>query len=444
MATTQERLESPPREAPDGVIKAETTGRKRRFLIPAAIVAAVIALIFGIRYLVYAANHVTTDDAQVGGDITTISARVKGQVLGVYVAENQRVHKGDKLLKIDPSDYVIAVDQAQAALAQAIAAQQAAEQGVPLQSAMTAAQTAQAQAGIAQAGGQTQAAEAAVSSAIAGVGVAQNKVASAIAQQAAANADAVKAQHDLQRAQQLVSEGAISRSDWDAAKAAYDTAIANQQAAAQNVDIARAGVDQAMQAARQAQGALAQAQAGIASGNAQLQQAQTGNQNTDIKAAQARTASAQVVAAKAALASAELQLSYTNVTAPVDGVVSKKSVDVGDTLAVGQPLMAVASTTGLYVDANLKETQITNVRVGQPCQVKVDAYPGHTFTGAVESLSPATGATFALIPPDNASGNFTKVVQRVPIRCSIDPASDPDNLLKQGLSVEIAIDTSKH
>ncbi|HET9343149.1 MAG TPA: HlyD family secretion protein [Candidatus Eremiobacteraceae bacterium] len=430
MSTTQERLQTPPHEAPDGSVDVATTGRKRRFLIPIGIIVAIVGIIFGVRYLIYAAHHVSTDDAQIGGDITTISARVKGQVVGVYVHENQVVHKGDKLLKIDDSDYLIAIAQAKAALAQALAAQKAAVQGVPLQSAVTAAQTAQAEAGIAQASGQTQAANA-------GVVAAEGKLAAAQAQANAATADAVKAQHDLDRAKQLVAEGAIPRSQWDAAQAAYDNAIANQQSAQHDVSIAQAGITQASAAAQQAQ-------AGIAAGNAQLLQAQTGNQTTDIKVSQAQTASAQVTAARAALASAELQLSYTNVTAPIDGVISKKSVDVGDMLAVSQPVMAIASTNDLYVVANLKETQITNVRVGQPVEIKVDAYPGRTFTGKVLSLSAATGATFALIPPDNASGNFTKVVQRLPVRTSIDASSDPEHMLKQGLSAEISIDTTNH
>src|SRR5215472_6514638 len=233
MSTTQERLQTPP-QAPEGSLDVATTGRKRRILIPIAIIVAIAGIIFGVRYLVYAAHHVSTDDAQIGGDITTISARVKGQVVGVYVHENQVVHKGDKLLKIDDSDYLIAVAQAKAALAQALAAQQAAAQGVPLQSAVTAAQTAQAEAGVAQATGQTEAANA-------GIVEAEHKLASVQAQANAANADALKAQHDLGRAKQLVAEGAIPRSDWDAAQAAYDNAIANQQAAAHGVTISQAG-----------------------------------------------------------------------------------------------------------------------------------------------------------------------------------------------------------
>jgi membrane fusion protein (multidrug efflux system) len=405
-------------------------------------VVALIAAIFGIRYLVYAAHHVSTDDAQITGDITTIAPRVKGEVTAVYVSDNQHVHKGDKLVRLDDRDYVVAVEQARAALAQAIASDAAAQGGVPLQSALTAAQTAQAEAGIAQASGQIAAARARVASANEGVIAAQHKVAAAESQAAAATAAATKAQHDAGRARQLVAQGAISQSEFDAAKAGWDTAAANEMAAMHNVEVAKTGVDQATQDASQAQAALVQADAGISASNAQLQQAQTGTQQTAIKSAQAQTASAQVKAAQAALAAAQLQLSYTELTAPIDGVISKKSVNVGDTVAASQPLLAIASTSHLWIIANLKETQITNVRPGQPVDIKVDAYPGTVFKGKVESLSPATGATFALIPPDNASGNFTKVVQRLPVRIAVDPASDPNSQLKQGLSVEVSIDTS--
>jgi membrane fusion protein (multidrug efflux system) len=444
MATTQERLAPQAELHEDGVTPVETNGRRRRFIIPAVVILVIVGLIFGIRYLVFASHHVTTDDAQIGGDITTVAPRVKGQVQAVYVHENQTVHKGDILLKIDPSDYTVAVQQAQAALSQAEANQAAANEGVPLQAALTGAQTAQAQAGIDQAGGQVAASADNVLSARAGIAAAQQRVAAARAQATAAQAAAVKAQQDEARAQTLVSQGAISQSQYDAYKSAADAAVANQSAAQHDIDVAQAQAAQANQAWHQAQAALVQAQAGISASDAMLQQAQTGNQTTTIKAAQAETATAQVKAAQAALASAQLQLSYTTIRASVDGVVSKKSVDVGDNVAVGQPLMAIASATGLWVTANLKETQITNVRVGQPVDITVDAFPGRTFTGKVESLSPATGATFALIPPDNASGNFTKVVQRLPIRTTVDASSDPEHLLRQGLSVEIAIDTTNH
>jgi membrane fusion protein (multidrug efflux system) len=392
------------------------TGRKRRIIIPIVAIVVVIGLIFGVRFLIYSAHHVGTDDAQVGGNITTISPKVKGQVVAVYVNENQAVRRDDRLVQLDDRDYRVALAQAQAAYSQAIANLQAASTAVPQQSTVTAAQEAQAQAGISQAAS--------------GVLNAQERAASAQADYMAAQANAVKAQNDVNRARTLVVEGAIAKSQFDATQAAYVTAVANRDAAKQGIVAAQAAVDQA--------------QAAVLSSRAQFEQAQTGQQTTQIKSAQAQVSAAQVQAAAAALANAKLQESYTRITAPVDGIVSKKSVNVGDTVSVGQPLMAIADHTHLWVDANLKETQIQNVRVGQPVEIRVDAFPHLVFRGSVESISAATGATFALIPPDNASGNFTKVVQRVPVRIAIDPSSDPDHLLRQGLSVEVSIDTTNH
>jgi membrane fusion protein, multidrug efflux system len=405
-------------------------GRRRRIIILIVAVVAVIGLIVGIPYLVYASHHVSTDDAQVTGDITTISPRVKGQVKAVYVQDDQIVRKGDKLVVLDDRDLRAAADQAAAAYTQAQASERAAQIGVPQQAALTAAQTAQATAGVGQAQSGLQTAQAKYASAQAAVSAARSQL-------EAAQANLTKAAQDESRARALVAQGAIAQAQWDAAKAAYDAAHATRDAAAQ-------GVRQAQDALTQAQAGIAQAQDQIAAGGAQLAQAQTGVQTTEIRSAQAATSSAQVKAAKATLDLARLQVSYATILAPIDGVVSKKSVNVGDLVAAGQPLMAVASTTSIWVTANLKETQIGNVRVGQPVDIKVDAYPRSKFTGKVESIASATGATFALIPPDNASGNFTKVVQRVPVRIAVtqDAASDP--ALRQGLSVEVTIDTSNH
>ena len=419
-----------------------TAGRKRRILIPLGVVATLVLLILGIRYLLYAAHHVTTDDAQINGDITTIAPRVKGQVVAVPVKENQVVTKGTRLLVLDNRDFKAAVAQSEAALQQARGGAQAAAIGVPLQSALTSAQTSQAEAGVTQAVGATAAAAAKIGTAQAGVRVARERVSVAQAQLAAADSALTKATSDRDRAQQLVGSGAISKQQYDTAVAAYQAALANDQAARIGVEVAVTGVQQATNDLAQAQAGAVQAGAQVSASQAQVAQAQTGGEQTKIKQANAVTGSAQVSAAQAALDIAQLQLSYTVVTAPVDGVVSKKSVNVGDTVASGQPVLAIASQTGLWVVANLKETQLTSVRAGQPVVIKVDAFPHQEFKGTVSSISPATGATFALIPPDNASGNFTKVVQRIPIRIDIDPSSDPTHLLRQGLSAVVAIDTS--
>jgi membrane fusion protein (multidrug efflux system) len=419
-----------------------TTGRKRRILIPLGIIAALVLIIVGIRYLVYAAHHVSTDDAQIAGDITTIAPRVKGQVIAVPVRENQIVTRGTRLLVLDDRDFRAAVAQAQAALDQARGGAQAAALGVPLQNALSSAQTSQAEAGVSQAQGATAAANAKIGIAQAGLRAAHERVSVALAQLAAADAALTKATSDRDRAQQLIGAGAISHQQHDEAVAAYQLALANDQAARVGVDVANTGVQQAANDLAQAEAGAAQAGAQVSANQAQLQQALTGSQQTQIKQAQAVTGSAQASAAQAALDIARLQLSYTVITAPVDGVVSKKSVNIGDTVASGQPVMAIASQKGLWVVANLKETQLTAVRAGQSVDIKVDAFPKMTFRGTVSSISPATGATFALIPPDNASGNFTKVVQRIPIRIDIDQSSDPTHLLRQGLSAVVSIDTS--
>jgi membrane fusion protein, multidrug efflux system len=405
-------------------------GRRRRIIIAIVAAVLVIGLIVGIPYFIYASHHVSTDDAQISGDITNISPKVKGQVKAVYVEDDRFIHKGDKLVLLDDRDLKGAVDQATAAYAQAVANERAATIGVPQQAALTAAQTAQASAGVGQAQGGLQNAQAKYTSA-------QASVAAARSQLDAAQAALTKAALDEQRARTLVAQGAIAQSQWDAAKAAYDAARAARDAAAQ-------GVREAQAAVAQAQAGISQAQNQIAAGSAQLAQAETGVQTIQIKSAQAATGEAQVRAAKAALDLARLQLSYATITAPIDGVVSKKSVNVGDTVAAGQPLMAVADPHALWITANLKETQLTNVRAGQPVDIKVDAYPRLRLTGKVQNIAPATGATFSLIPPDNASGNFTKVVQRVPVRITVDQDPSADQALRQGLSVEVTIDTSNH
>ncbi len=391
-------------------------GGRRRIVIPVIIGVVALLLIVGIPYLIYASRHVTSDDAQVDGNITTIAARVKGQVTGVYVDDNKAVHKGDLLVQLDDRDLKAAAAESAAAYQQALAGHNAAVVGVPQQQAIASAQVAQASAGVDQ--GQS------------GIITANAALASAQAQLRAADANLVKATNDEQRSRMLVAQGAIPQSQADATKAAWESANAAKQAAADGV--------------RQAQAGIARAQAQLQANGAELAQAQTGTDTTKIKEAQVSTSAAQASAAKASLDAANLQLAYTKIVAPLDGVVSKRSVNVGDYIVAGQPLLAIVDPSDVWVTANLKETQLTNVRVGQPVTIKVDAYPHAQFRGTVQSIAAATGSTFALIPPDNATGNYTKVVQRVPVRVAIDKQSDPSRLLRQGLSAEITIDTSNH
>ena len=388
---------------------------RRRVILPIIIGLLIVAIAIGVPYLIYAANHVSTDDAQIDGYLTTIAPRVKGQVIAVYVDDNQLVHKGDILIQLDDRDLRAAEQQAAAAYAQAIASHSAASISVPQQAALTSAQIDQANAGIGQ--GQS------------GIQTAQAALVAAQAQLGAAQANLVKAQRDQERSRMLVANGAISQSQADATWAAYQAALAARNSADESVRQAQAGVDRA--------------QAQLQANAAELAQAQAGVDTTKIKQAQAQTSQAQAAAALANLAAAKLQLSYATIRAPIDGIVSKRSVNVGDYVASGQALMALVDEKNIWITANLKETQMTNVRIGQPVAIKIDAYPHEKFRGTVQSIAAATGSTFSLIPPDNASGNYTKVVQRVPVRISIDMTSDPAGEVRQGLSAVITIDTSK-
>ena len=389
---------------------------RRRFILPIIIGLVILTIAIGVPYLIYAANHVSSDDAQVDGHLTTIAPKVKGQVLAVDVDDNQFVRKGDVLVQLDDRDLRAAAQQAAAAYAQAVASHSAAAISVPQQAQLTSAQIAQASAGIGQ--GQS------------GVQTAQAVLISAQAQLAAAQANLVKAQRDQERSKMLLAQGDISQSAADATWAAYQAAIAARNAAAESVHQAQAGVDRA--------------QAQLQANAAELAQAQTGVDTTKIKQAQAQTSEAQVAAARANLEAAKLQLSYATIRAPIDGIISKRSVNVGDYVSSGQALLAIVDEKNIWITVNLKETQMTNVRVGQPVAIKIDAYPHEKFRGTVQSIAPATGSTFALIPPENASGTYTKVVQRVPVRIAIDLSSDPAGELRQGLSAVITIDISKH
>lgn len=421
---------------------ARVPGARRRIFIPVGVGVALVAAIAAALYFVNAAHHVTTDDAQIAGNITTVSPRVKGELTKVLVDDNRHVRKGDILVTLDDHDYRVAVEQAQAAYEQAVQNARAAADAVPLQSVLTSAQTSQAEAQREQATSGVSAAVARVGAARGAVAAAQQQVAVARAAAGAAAANLRKAQADYARAQTLAAQGAISQSQLDAARAAFQGAQAQAESSQASIRAALAGVVQAQDNLLQAQAGIAQAQAQVAAGAAGVAQAQAGNQQSQIRIDQARTGAAAVQAAKATLDAAKLQLSYTVVRAPIDGIVSKKAVNVGDVVSAGQPLMAIADRSRLWVIANLRETQLNKVAVGQTVRVHVDAFPNERVTGKVEGLAPATGSTFALIPPDNATGNFTKVVQRVPVRIAIDPASDPRHVLREGLSVEVDIDTA--
>jgi membrane fusion protein, multidrug efflux system len=390
-----------------------------RVRIGAAIAA--LAIVGVVIWLVLTAGRESTDDAQVEAHVTQIAARVGGTILRVHVDDNRQVQRGATLVEIDPRDYQVAVERARAALADAEAAALAARTEVPITSQSTSSTLTTAQGGVMQA-------TSAVAAALKQVDAAQARVTSAQAKLREQDATTAKAARDVERLRGLLAKDEISQQQFDAAQAAADAARAATDSARSQITEAEAGV-------LVAQSQLEQARAGERQSHAALQAAQTAPQQVKQINARAEAAGAQVKQAKAALQQAELNLEYATIKAPVAGIVSRKSVEVGQVVQAGQPLLAIIPLENVWVTANFKETQLRDMRAGQRATVKVDAYGGKSFNGRIDSIAAATGARFSMLPPENATGNFVKVVQRVPVKIVLDPGQDPDHQLRPGMSV---------
>jgi membrane fusion protein (multidrug efflux system) len=350
-----------------------------------------------------------TDDAQVNGHLIQVSARIGGQVAKVYVEENQMVKAGDVIAELDPSDYKVAVENAEAALASAQANAAAANVNVPITSVNT--------------GSNLTSADANLSGSQAGVEQAQQQLESAHARVAQAKANNTKAQADLERYKPLVEKDVISKQQFDAAVAAADAA----KAALSDARHSEQAADQGVKVAKERE---AQAQAGLKS-------AQTGPEQVVAQSARARQAEAQVQQAQAQLDMAKLNLSYTRIVAPAAGIITRKSVEINQNVAPGQNLLMLVSLEGLWVTANFKETQLRHMSAGQAVEIDVDS-TGKTYHGKVTQIGGATGSVLSLFPPENATGNYVKVVQRVPVRIDFTDLAgeDPNHELRPGLSVE--------
>jgi membrane fusion protein (multidrug efflux system) len=357
-------------------------------------------------YSTYSEN---TDDAQIEGHLIQVSARIGGQVLKVDVEENQVVKAGDVIAELDPGDYQVAVEKAEAALASAQANAAAAQVNVPITAVNT--------------GSNLSSAGADVSGTQAGTSQAQQQLEAAHARVAQAKANNVKAQADLERYRPLVAKDVISKQQFDAA-------VAAAAAASAALSDARHSEQAAGDAVRVARQREAQAQAG-------LKFAQTAPQQVAAQSARAKQAMAQVKEAQAQLDQAKLNLGYTKIVAPTAGIITRKSVEINQNVAPGQNLLTLVSLEGLWVTANYKETQLKHMAAGQQVEIDVDA-TGKTYHGRVTQIGGATGSVLSLFPPENATGNYVKVVQRVPVRIDFtDLASEDSNhLLRPGLSVE--------
>ena len=352
----------------------------------------------------------STDDAQVDGDLYQVSSRVTGQVIKVSVEDNQKVQAGDLLLEIDPKDYQVALEQAQANLASAQANALQANVNVPITDITTATT-------ITTTGYDVQGATAAVAQA-------QKQAQAAEARVAQARANATKAQLDVDRYTPLVEKDVISKQQFDAAVAA---AAANKAAVLE----AEASVIAQQSAVTQAIQKLSQAKSQA------IQSVKTGPDQVRAQQAKANAALADVKQAQAKVDQAVLNLSYTKVTAPTSGIVNKKNVQVGTNVSIGQDLMTIIPLTNLWVTANFKETQLERMRPGQSVTLKVDALGGRTFRGKVTQIGGATGSRLSLFPPENATGNYVKVVQRIPVRIDFTDLQEEnkDFALRPGFSV---------
>jgi membrane fusion protein (multidrug efflux system) len=393
---------------PEGGGRASGLAKPRTRLLLGGLLFLVVGGILVWRY--YAVRE-STDDAQIDGDIYAISARIAGHAIKVNVENNDFVKAGAVLVELDPQDYQVALDRALAELANAQAAAAAASVGVPITSVTTSSQET--------------AAAADARNAEAAIAAAEKQQQAAEARVAEAEANNVKAQTDQQRYAQLVAKLEISQQQ-------YDYAVATANAAAATLQAARA-------AAVAAREEVAQAHARLAERQAQLQAARTAPQQVAVSRARAESAQAAVKTAQAAVEQARLNLQYTRIVAPVDGIVGQKSVEVGENIQPGQALMAVVPINDLYVTANFKETQLKNMRPGQAATIHVDAYD-RDYRGHVLNIAGATGERFSLLPPENASGNYVKVIQRVPVRIVFDPGQNT-KILRPGMSVEPTVIT---
>jgi membrane fusion protein (multidrug efflux system) len=365
------------------------THPRAKWVVAAVVIVLVAAGIFLWHY--YSIRE-STDDAQIDGHINPISPRVTGTVLRVLHDDNEVVQVGELLVELDPKDYEVAVDRARADLANAQANAVAANVGVPLTQTTSSSQ---------------------LTAADAAVKAAQREIESAQARLNEAQANYAKAAADLKRMELLIAKDEVSRQQYDAAVAAANSAKAT-------VDAANAGVASAESKAAQSQ--------------AQAEAARTVPEQLKVTRARAGAATAEVQRAVSALAQAELNLKYTKIYAPVTGVLSKRNVEPGQVIQAGQPVFSIVNLDDIWVTANFKETQLKNMRVGQSAQIKVDAY-GREYNGHVESIGAATGARFSLLPPENATGNYVKVVQRIPVRIRFDKGQDPNHQLRPGMSV---------
>jgi membrane fusion protein (multidrug efflux system) len=388
--------------------------------ILAVVIVAVLA-VAGYYVWKYLNTYESTDDAQVDGHIDAVSSRISGHVAEVLAEDEQYVNAGDVLVRIDPKDYEVAVSKAAADVADAEAGVQSSRIDVPITSTNTSSQLKSATSGRVEA-------VASVNGSERQLAAAQARLETARAQVRQAEADLTKASDDAARYKLLVDKDEIPRQQ-------YDTAVSAKAAAQAAVEARTAGVREAEQNIVVAEATVDQTRTRITQADANIEAAQTAPRQIAVSESRAKSAQAQLLQRRALLQQAQLNLSYCTIVAPVTGIVGKKTVEIGENLSPGQQLMAVVPLDDVWVTANFKETQLRRMNAGQRVKFSVDAYDKE-YTGKVANIGGASGSRFSLLPPENATGNYVKVVQRVPVRINVDPGQNNDHRLRPGLSVD--------
>ena len=391
-----------------------------------SVAAVLLVALVTVLYLYYR-NRVSTDDAEVDGHIVAMAPRISGTIAEVLIHDNEPVKAGQVLVRIDPRDYQARVDQARAALQAAEANARGANVGVPWTNETTLSSSNDASAQLVSAQANYRRAQLAYQQA------STTDLAFAQAQVAKAQADNDKAQADLDRMKPLAAKAEISAQELDSYVAASKDTLTGLDSAQQKLAGAR-------QSAEIAHAAMLAAEAQVKGAEAGLHEAQANRKQVAIRSADAASADAAIAQARATLEAAQLDLSYTTIAAPTDGVVTHKSVEVGEIVQPGQALFVLIPLNDVWVTANFKETQLAHVRPGQKAEVHVDMY-GKTFTGHVDSIAGATGSRLSLLPPENATGNFVKVVQRIPVKIVLDPVPPEKAVLRPGMNVDATIIT---
>jgi membrane fusion protein (multidrug efflux system) len=407
----------------DEFVKERTPARRNRKLgrILITTVIVVVVAVAGFFVWRYLNTYETTDDAQVDGHIDAISARIGGNVIAVLAEDEQYVKAGDVLVRIDPRDYEVALAKAQADLEDAEAALQTSRIDIPIVSTNTSSQLKTANSGRLDATAFVQGAERQLDAALARLETTRAQV-----REAAANL--TKASDDQRRYKQLVDKDEIPAQQ-------YDTAVSVAAAAQATLDARKASVGEAQQNVVAAQAVVDQAKQRITQADASIESALTAPKQVAASQTRAKSALAQVAQRRALVEQAKLNLSYCTIVAPATGIVGKKTVELGENVSPGQQMMAVVPLDDVWITANFKETQLGRMNSGQRVTFTVDAY-SKEYRGKVQAIGGASGSRFSLLPPENATGNYVKVVQRVPVRINLDPGQNDDHRLRPGLSVD--------